>query len=266
MPALADFSRHLPTPTVQHVFFADRRSQFVHSVETLPDWFLLGIQAGSFGYRLGNEPEGLCHPGDFVLCPPGVPLARSVVQAVDFHTIRFRWKPLNPEAWRGRWTPRDGARFHSTLSSLRLSREALDPQAMTGWVQHLLTDLLFQLAHDVHIARASAKAAPDRLMLRAEEQLRRELAKPIPLEDLAAQLRLSPYQFSRRFRAAFGVAPSLYRTRLRIREARRLLLETDWTTDRVAEACGFENAFYFSRVFTRQMGQAPRDFRREHRV
>jgi len=255
----------VPLPRILLLWFSENRGQFNHAVETSRDWVMLGLQAGEFRYALGEGETGMCHAGDFVLCPPGVPLARAVVKTIDFYTIRFRWKPPAPALWRGKWTLRDGARLDSTLACLRLCRDSPDPRTRSAWANHLLADILHQLAYEIQKS-ASARATPDSLMLRAEMQLRRDLSYDAPLQDIAEMLRISPFQLSRRFRAAFGVSPSLYRTRLRIQQARRLLMETDWTTDRIAGACGFDNAFYFSRVFTRQTGQAPRDFRREHRV
>jgi len=47
--------------------------------------------------------------------------------------------------------------------------------------------------------------------------------------------------------------------------AQRLLLTND-PIEGIAEACGFANRFYFSRVFARRMGAAPAAYRRAGRV
>jgi transcriptional regulator GlxA family with amidase domain len=77
---------------------------------------------------------------------------------------------------------------------------------------------------------------------------------------------MSPSQLSRRFKGALGTNPAEYRTQCRVQEARRLLLETAMSVEEIAEACGFENGFYFSRVFTRETGQPPSRFRKNYRV
>jgi transcriptional regulator GlxA family with amidase domain len=51
---------------------------------------------------------------------------------------------------------------------------------------------------------------------------------------------------------------------MRIREAARLLLQTDKTIDAIAELTGFPNRAYFSRVFRQVIDEAPARFRRKH--
>jgi transcriptional regulator GlxA family with amidase domain len=54
-------------------------------------------------------------------------------------------------------------------------------------------------------------------------------------------------------------------TERRIREAARLLLQSDLTIEAIAETTGFPNRAYFSRVFAQVAGEAPAGFRRQHR-
>ena len=45
--------------------------------------------------------------------------------------------------------------------------------------------------------------------------------------------------------------------------ASELLVSTDYSIDRIAEACGFANRYYFTRVFTQRMGLPPGRYRSE---
>jgi AraC-like DNA-binding protein len=51
----------------------------------------------------------------------------------------------------------------------------------------------------------------------------------------------------------------------RIDEAKRLLAASDRPIQAIAEACGFGDAFYFSRVFRKVAGQSPSAFRARQR-
>ena len=53
--------------------------------------------------------------------------------------------------------------------------------------------------------------------------------------------------------------------RLRIEEAKRLMLETDLKLAAIAAATGFCNASYFSKTFRRLAGCVPRTWRARHR-
>jgi YesN/AraC family two-component response regulator len=51
---------------------------------------------------------------------------------------------------------------------------------------------------------------------------------------------------------------------MRVREAARLLLQTNQTIDAIAEQTGFPNRAYFSRIFKKVTDEAPAGFRRKH--
>lgn len=254
-------------PEVLSILFARERSAFTHPVETYGHWALLGLQSGRFSCAVGLEGEqDLCDPGEFVLCPPEVPLRRQALGKISFYFIQFRWPGAVASDWAGKHALHDLVRMESTLSHL----EKVRPHPAAGdesvWADHLVLDLLRQRRHERNTAEKTVERAPDRLMFQVAERMRKELSGSFSLDEVAGGLRLTPSQISRRFKAAFGTNPALYRTRLRMQESRRLLLETDWTLERIAEACGYENAFYFSRVFHAQNGQSPSRFRKSLRV
>jgi two-component system, response regulator YesN len=80
--------------------------------------------------------------------------------------------------------------------------------------------------------------------------------------DLAARIGLSPGHFATLFKRSTGITPIQYVINERMREAKRLLRETDWSILQIASAVGFENQSYFSTRFKAEVGQAPARFRR----
>ena len=50
---------------------------------------------------------------------------------------------------------------------------------------------------------------------------------------------------------------------LRMQRAMQLLADSTQTLEQVATAVGYQDAFSFSKVFKREVGQSPRDFRRQ---
>lgn len=89
------------------------------------------------------------------------------------------------------------------------------------------------------------------------------LAEKVTLAELSSQLNLSKEQFSRFFRQAFRRSPLQYLTQMRLQKACHLLTQEDLTMLEIAEACGFDNSNYFSRVFKQHFGMSPSEFQRK---
>jgi AraC-like DNA-binding protein len=87
------------------------------------------------------------------------------------------------------------------------------------------------------------------------------LNKRLTLPKLAAVAHLSPIYFAKLFHRQTGMAPMAYVRMQRVEEAKRMLLSSDETVERIAEAVGFEDPFHFSRIFRRLTGQAPSAYR-----
>jgi AraC-like DNA-binding protein len=89
---------------------------------------------------------------------------------------------------------------------------------------------------------------------------------PPNLESLARKCNMSVSTFQRRWNESMGITPARYALGLRLQEACRLLVETSDSISEVANACGFDDEFYFSRCFRRQFGNPPRTYRKEHLI
>jgi len=83
----------------------------------------------------------------------------------------------------------------------------------------------------------------------------------ISLESLAELLNYNSQYLSRRFKALTGRSPIDYLIRLRIDKAQELLLTTEATLQEVAASVGYQDLFYFSRMFKKYTGTAPGQFR-----
>ncbi|MCW3098811.1 MAG: AraC family transcriptional regulator [Chthonomonadaceae bacterium] len=95
------------------------------------------------------------------------------------------------------------------------------------------------------------------------EFIHQNLAKGgIAVEDLAKISCLSLSHFHALFRRAFGQTPVQYIRGMRIREACRLLINTQQKIHQIAEATGFGNAYYFCRVFKTLHGVSPGEYRK----
>lgn len=81
-------------------------------------------------------------------------------------------------------------------------------------------------------------------------------------QDLARAVRVSPEQLGQVFRESLGITPKDFVTRFRISAACRLLIDGDCKLEHIAELTGFQDASHLSRVFTRELGIRPGEYRR----
>lgn len=88
------------------------------------------------------------------------------------------------------------------------------------------------------------------------------MTAPPGLAEMARWLGASPRTFQRWFARHSEEAPTAWLTRRRIREACRRLRFTRDSIEHVAEATGFANRHYFSRIFRKETGATPAAFRR----
>lgn len=91
------------------------------------------------------------------------------------------------------------------------------------------------------------------------------LSEQISLSKMAEISGYSQYHFARTFKQLTSHTPLQYLTKLRIRQAKRLLIETRLTTEEVLSACGFSSYSYFFRVFKNTCGVTPYQYRKMHK-
>jgi AraC family transcriptional regulator len=92
--------------------------------------------------------------------------------------------------------------------------------------------------------------------------MQENLEKDIGLQELADIVGLSRFYFCGAFRVATGCTPHEWLTRLRIREARRLLADPVAPISDIALTVGYRTPSAFTARFRRIMGVTPREFRR----
>jgi AraC-like DNA-binding protein len=94
--------------------------------------------------------------------------------------------------------------------------------------------------------------------------MRAHLHDSLNLDELAAQFKLSRFHFAKTYRALTGHAPIQDFIQLKMAHACRLLDEGEQGIRQVAEQLGYEDVYYFSRLFRKVVGMAPSHYRALH--
>lgn len=117
-----------------------------------------------------------------------------------------------------------------------------------------------------------AEAIPDEARYHARRNSRGKLdgvlgyieknyAKPISEQEVAKEYGLSPFEFSRAFRAAHGITFRDYLSECRLMQSKRLLSIAQVSVSDVAAMAGFNDPSYFARLFRKRTGISPSAYR-----
>ncbi len=130
------------------------------------------------------------------------------------------------------------------------------------YAANLLKSLLCYMA----LMRRQRQERSDALdVARVQAWLRSRLHERVDLDTLvAATSELSRYHFIREYKRQTGQTPMQAFQHLKISRACYLLDISDLSVADIAQQLGHDDPYYFSRLFKKVMGVAPRDYRREH--
>lgn len=81
--------------------------------------------------------------------------------------------------------------------------------------------------------------------------------KPLQQKELCERFGLHPSYCSRLFASKLGHGFAEHLTAIRMQEAKRLLLQGEYSVADVAELCGYSDYYYFTKVFTKSFGISP---------
>ncbi len=223
------------------------------------------ILAGSGAYSC-NGKSGIFRPGYYYLLP-----ARC---EVEFHTddrIRLAWAHL--DLWwrreihffnlvtpKAAEVPPLGDDFARRFDRTGAAFNASPPERLAA-----LGTMYELFGHFWRVADFTVPAGQDRRLRRLSRALRLIDAQPqrgIGVAELAAAAGMGESQFFAEFKELLGTSPARYALLRRLDRVRRLLRDSDRKLASLAEETGFGDAFHLSKVFKREYGVSPRDYRK----
>jgi AraC-like DNA-binding protein len=101
-----------------------------------------------------------------------------------------------------------------------------------------------------------------RVARRAMAYIHERYAEPVSREQMARDLNVNERYLTRCFGQETGLTPIAYLNRYRVAQARSLLDRGSLSVTEIALACGFSDSSYFGRVFQKEVGLSPTEYRR----
>ena len=82
-------------------------------------------------------------------------------------------------------------------------------------------------------------------------------SEPLTVQKMAELVNLSDMYFGCLFKQETGMSFRKFLTMIRMNRAEEMLYSGEYKVNEIADACGFSDVFYFSRLFKETRGFAP---------
>jgi AraC family transcriptional regulator len=235
----------------------------------LGDYELVLIIEGQVAYRLDGR-EHRAPPGSVILARPG------------FHEA-YRWDPISPtrhayfhfdiarpasdwpdaQSWpflRNRPTPVIGALFRHVVQLIH--SHPTWPTVPPGPAECRVVETLMSLFLEEQVAESDeceyGRPEPVHQTLRWMRQtLDDDPRRPVRLDDMVRVACVTDKHLCRLFRRTVGRSPMQTYNLMRLQLSLALLVRTNLTIKQIADRCGYDNQFYFTRCFTKAFGRSP---------
>jgi AraC family transcriptional regulator len=190
-----------------------------------------------------------------------------------FHTVHL-FMPNSAFVKQGRGSPKWNWEDDESYDDPVLNHliEAIIPAIRdSNFKDRLFGELILQAASR-HIALKYANLTPVQSFAhtlskgeesQAKEILLDRIGGDVSVDEVANACGISADQFGTIFKRSTGISPHRWLVLQRVERAKSLLRRSDGSLADIAVACGFANQSHFTRVFSREVGLSPTQWRRQ---
>ncbi len=129
-----------------------------------------------------------------------------------------------------------------------------DPEELRAW----FLDKMIDVCSSIHNRKEHQSES---VVSKAKAYMQENFGRDISLDDVSREMNVSPYYFSKLFKDESGKNFIEYLTELRMDRARELLRDENRSVKEISLTVGYTDPNYFSRIFKKQTGMTPREFR-----
>lgn len=246
-------------------FYPTAQSHYTLRPKGCPESIIIICAKGKGSYET-QDGHYQVQPGQFFLLPPGQrhQYAADVDEPWSIYWIRFTGK--NSLAFNAQNAVKKCYKpmYLKDLPGIEDLFTKIYGALENGYSQHLLSyanmvfqHLLGELIYRVQDNKKTTNNMVDDVIL----FMRNHITQQLSLEELAVQFKYSPSRFSNIFKTATGYSPMAYFIQLKIQQSCQLLELTNLKIYAIAQQCGYEDPFHFSKLFKKIMHLSPEQYR-----
>lgn len=232
--------------------------------------YILLYCVGGQGWIALNNQEIILNANTFYIIPKGVPhhYGSSGKDPWSIYWMHFLGDQSSLFYRRFELSTGEGAKniaykearleeFHYLMSSLE--------DDISSEVAEIIYVKTFSLISSFLYEDISLRPAKDDVISSSINYMKEHLKESLQVNDLAAERNLSVSHFSYLFRRKTGFSPIQFFINLRLQKACQQLYFTSFSIKEICQEVGFDDPYYFSRIFKKQMGQSPTDYRKQYK-
>lgn len=145
----------------------------------------------------------------------------------------------------------------AVLRLVRLLDSLSEAHVLAPLIEHEIVYRLWTGEQGGILRRMALPGGHTQLVAQVIKQICRDLSRPLSVEEMARETRMSVSSFHHHFKAVTAMSPLQFQKQLRLLEARRLLLSEHHDAATAGFSVGYEDASHFNRDYKRLFGEPP---------
>lgn len=215
------------------------------------------IYEGKMAYSI-NGHHSIATAGDWILMPLNTTQSFCLIsESVDHFYCHFTL------------TLNDGIDLFSThqydsqINLHRIPLENMNPTMPHSFQKHHeIMNVLYAYMNQSSIKKKCSKNTYTPALQEIATYIQNNIKTKITIDDLAHAANLHPNYLIRLFKRNYGMSPIHYINALKINLAKDELNYTDHAIGHIADSLGFNDIYYFSRLFKKLTGMSPKQYRK----
>lgn len=257
-------------------FYPKARYHFVHRDRGTEEWILIFCTHGKGAVKSATE-EWLIESGSIVLLPPG---KEHTYCAFDDDPWDIFWAHFNGDSV-NEYIPQEALQGNGFLVINKTSTEDMQMLMSQFWqmIQALSAGFSYQSVFyssqvlGATLAYVSLQSVlphdsytmGNEYITKAVKYIYDHFEEKVSLSTLTEVLDVSKSYLSRIFRQTVGTSVNQFILDIKMKQACYYLKDTNLAVHQIASRLGYDDPYYFSRIFKKVVGSSPRVFRKQEK-